>query len=45
MSNQKRIVCDIDDTISVTLNRDWEHAKPIQPVIDKINTLFDKDKE
>lgn len=42
MSNQKRIVCDIDDTISVTLNRDWEHAKPIQPVIDKINTLFDQ---
>lgn len=42
MSNQKRIVCDIDDTISVTLNRDWEHAKPIQPVIDKINALFDQ---
>lgn len=42
MSNQKRIVCDIDDTISITLNRDWEHAKPIQPVIDKINALFDQ---
>lgn len=42
MSNQKRIVCDIDDTISITLNRDWEHAKPCQDVIDKINFLFDQ---
>lgn len=42
MSNQKRIVCDIDDTISITLNRDWEHAKPVQEVIDKINALFDQ---
>lgn len=40
--NQKRIVCDIDDTISITLNRDWENAKPIQPVIDKLNALFDQ---
>lgn len=36
----KRIVCDIDDTISVTTSRDWENAAPIQPVIDKINDLF-----
>lgn len=37
----KRIVCDIDDTISFTLNRDWENAVPNQPVIDKINQLYD----
>lgn len=41
-TQQKRIVCDIDDTISITLNRDWQHAKPIQPVIDKINKLYDQ---
>ena len=37
----KRIVCDIDDTISFTLNRDWGNAIPNQPVIDKINQLYD----
>ena len=36
----KRIVFDIDDTISFTTNRDWENAKPNQPIIDKINKLF-----
>ena len=41
-NNQKRIVCDIDDTISITLNRDWEHARPVQDVIDKINNLYDQ---
>lgn len=40
--NQKRIVCDIDDTISITFNRDWENAVPVQPVIDKLNDLFDQ---
>lgn len=38
----KRIVCDIDDTISITTSRDWENAKPIQEVIDKINYLYDQ---
>jgi len=41
MNHEKRIVCDLDDTISVTLNRDWENAKPVMPVIKKINELFD----
>lgn len=41
MSYERRIVCDIDDTISLTLNRDWNNAKPIQSVIDKINTFYD----
>lgn len=37
----KRIICDIDDTISVTTNRDWENATPVTQVIDKINSLYD----
>lgn len=40
MSAHKRIVCDIDDTISFTLNRDWDNAIPNQKVIDKINDLY-----
>lgn len=36
----KRIICDIDDTISITTSRDWENAEPIQDVIDKINDLY-----
>ena len=37
----KRIICDIDDTISITKNRDWENAEPIRNVIDKLNYLYD----
>lgn len=37
----KSIVVDIDDTLSFTLNRDWENAKPNQPLIDKLNKLYD----
>lgn len=42
MSYNRRIVCDVDDTISQTFNRDWENAQPIQEVIDKINFLYDQ---
>ena len=35
-------VIDIDDTISITRNRDFENSEPIQEVIDKINELYDK---
>ena len=27
--SQRRIVCDIDDTICFTTNRDWENATPV----------------
>jgi capsule biosynthesis phosphatase len=37
----KRIVCDLDDTISVTKDRDWVNAEPNQQIIDKINYLYD----
>lgn len=37
----KRIICDLDDTICRTLNRDWVNAEPIMPVIEKINRLYD----
>lgn len=36
----KRIVFDIDDTISFTTSRDWENATPNLPLITKINKLF-----
>lgn len=35
-------VIDIDDTISITRNRDFDNSEPIQEVIDKINELYDK---
>ena len=35
-------VIDLDDTICFTENRDFENSKPNQPVIDKINELYDK---
>lgn len=38
----KTIVMDMDDTISFTENRDFEHSKPNIPVINKINELYDK---
>jgi capsule biosynthesis phosphatase len=40
MGYERRVVVDLDDTISYTLNRDWENAEPIQPTIDKINQLY-----
>tara|TARA_B100001173_G_scaffold309137_1_gene320863 strand:+ start:669 stop:1664 length:996 start_codon:yes stop_codon:yes gene_type:complete len=38
----KRIVCDIDDTISFCDNRDWENATPNSPVIQKLISLHDQ---
>lgn len=38
----KRIVFDIDDTLSFTISRDWENATPNEPLIQKINKLFDE---
>lgn len=35
------MVVDLDDTISTTTSRDFENAKPITSVIDKINYLYD----
>lgn len=34
------LVVDVDQTILIAHNRDYEHAEPIQPIIDKINYLF-----
>jgi capsule biosynthesis phosphatase len=41
MSYNKRIVCDIDDTILFTTNRDWANASPNNALIDKLNALHD----
>jgi len=38
----RTIVCDIDDTISVSTTHDWENANPVWDVIDKINKLYDE---
>lgn len=37
----KTIVIDIDDTISFTYNRDFANSVPNQPVINRINELYD----
>jgi len=42
MSHETTLVFDLDDTISFTTNRDWENATPNQPLIQKINSLYDK---
>jgi len=42
MSYDKRLIVDLDDTISRTINRDWENAEPILPIIEKINRLYDE---
>lgn len=38
----RRIICDIDDTISFTTSRDWKNAKPNKELIEKLNNLYDK---
>jgi capsule biosynthesis phosphatase len=42
MDHFKRIVVDIDDTISFTTNRDWENATPNVELINKLNKLYDE---
>lgn len=37
----KRIICDIDDTICITKDRDFSNAIPVISVINKINFLYD----
>jgi len=41
-NHYRRIVCDVDDTISFTSDRDWKNAIPNTPVIEKINYLYDQ---
>jgi len=38
----KTIICDVDDTISVTTTHDWENAIPNYSVINKINKLYEE---
>ena len=42
MNHNKRIVVDLDDTLSFTANRDWEHATPNVPLIERLNSLAEK---
>ena len=36
MEKYKRLVVDLDDTITITVNGDYQHSQPIQPTIDKL---------
>ena len=40
-NTHRKIVCDIDDTISFTTSRDWENAKPNILLIEKLNHLYE----
>jgi capsule biosynthesis phosphatase len=39
-SHTTTLVVDYDDTIAITFNRDWEHAKPNTSLISKLNELY-----
>ena len=41
MSWDKRIICDVDDTISTHINRDYENAIPHADIIEKLNSLYE----
>jgi capsule biosynthesis phosphatase len=36
------IICDFDDTLAFTHNRDWANAVPNLPLIEKLNNLYDQ---
>lgn len=37
-----KMMIDVDNTICIHTNRDYVNAAPIQPVIDKVNALYDR---
>ena len=39
---KRTLVVDVDDTISITKNRDYENAKPIDLMIHKLNRMHDE---
>lgn len=38
--HSETIVVDFDDTLAITLNRDWANASPNVPLINKLNALY-----
>lgn len=42
MHHSTTIVVDFDDTLAITLNRDWENAAPNEALISKLNDLYDQ---
>lgn len=38
----KTIVCDIDDTLSISTTHDWQNAEPMWQTINKLNKLYDQ---
>lgn len=41
ISHDKIIVCDVDDTICTTRNRDYSNSEPKTEMIEKLNALYD----
>lgn len=41
MEKYKRLIVDLDDTITITENGDYVHSKPIQPTIDMLKKYKD----
>lgn len=39
MEKYKRLIVDLDDTITITENGDYVHSKPIQPTIDMLKKI------
>lgn len=37
-----RIIIDLDDTLSVTRNRDWENAEPIMAAVERVREIREK---
>lgn len=38
--HSKTLVVDFDDTLAITLNRDWVNARPNRELIEKLNSLY-----
>jgi capsule biosynthesis phosphatase len=41
MSYHKKIIVDLDDTLSICKDRDFKNARPVQEVINKVNQFYD----
>lgn len=42
MHHTTTLVVDFDDTLAITLNRNWDNAAPNIPLIEKLNSLYDE---
>lgn len=42
MHHSTTLVVDFDDTLAITLNRDWANAEPNRKLIEKLNALYEQ---